>query len=107
MQQYWKNSYEYQRILEILRDYWLEEKDELKVRVTMDFMRANEETQRKVIGWFNPNYQKYLPEGIPKLTFVSARDLYIKTPEEFWNEWESWWNEIDLLTKIRNSKEEK
>ena len=50
-----KNSPEYQRILEILSDYWLTEPDELKVRVTMDFVKANGEAQSKCITWVNPN----------------------------------------------------
>jgi len=51
----WRTAPEYQRILEILSDYWLTEPDELKVRVTMDFVKANGETQSKCITWVNPN----------------------------------------------------
>lgn len=52
----WKHSVHYQRILEILEFYWLEEPDELRVRVSMDFLKANGEEQHKIINWINPNY---------------------------------------------------
>jgi len=51
---YWKNTYEYQRILEILDDYWLTEKDESEVDIEMYF-RKGEEEQWKHIDWRNPN----------------------------------------------------
>lgn len=54
---YWKDSYEYTRIQEILRDYWLTEPDEDEARVTLYFRKGTEE-QEKVIVWRNPNKQK-------------------------------------------------
>ena len=54
----WKDTPEYQRILEILSDYWLSEPDELKVCVTMEFMKKNGETQAKCITWVNPNLRR-------------------------------------------------
>lgn len=57
MQQKWRNSIQYQRIIEILEDYWLNEPNELKVRVTMDFIKATGEEQHKCITWINPDYK--------------------------------------------------
>lgn len=56
MQQKWRNSIQYQRILEILEDYWLNEPNELKVSVTMDFLKTTGEEQHKRIVWINPDY---------------------------------------------------
>lgn len=58
---YWKNEYEYQRILEVLDDYWLTEPDELAVEVRLEFLKANGERQTKVIRWMNPNYESTVP----------------------------------------------
>lgn len=57
----WKKSYPYKRIQEILDDYWLSEPDELKVRVRMDFIKADGQTQSKCITWVNPNYKSTAP----------------------------------------------
>lgn len=51
---YWKDNVQYKRILEIMDDYWLTEKDEDKVVVTMEFYKGNE-SQHKKITWVNPN----------------------------------------------------
>ncbi len=50
---YWKRCYEYRRILEILKEYWLTEPDEKEVVVTMSFEKANGEKQEKRIVWKN------------------------------------------------------
>lgn len=50
---YWENEYQYQRILQILEDYWLSEKDEVFVRVDMHFEKADGQTQDKRIVWNN------------------------------------------------------
>ena len=56
MSKTWKSTPEYKRIIEILYDYWLSEPEEFRVRVSMDFIHANGETQSKRIVWQNPNY---------------------------------------------------
>lgn len=53
---YWKDTYDYRRILEILNDYWLEEEDEEEVIVTMHFKHHNCEEQEKQIVWRNQKY---------------------------------------------------
>lgn len=52
---YWSDTDQYRRILEILDAYWLSEKNELKVRVRMDFIHADGSTQSKCIMWRNPD----------------------------------------------------
>lgn len=56
MRRYFKDSYEYQRIMEILDDYWLTCPDELYVRVDFQFINLRGETQIKHIIWQNPDY---------------------------------------------------
>ena len=66
-------NHEYVRILEILRDYWLTEKEELEVEVIMKFKHANGETQEKCVTWHNPNYPVSR-----KPDLISARELLTK-----------------------------
>ena len=62
----WKNTVQYQRIVEILEDYWTSEPNEALVEIDMKFVHANGEWQSKTICWFNPNMsneeiQKVIP----------------------------------------------
>ena len=41
MKKYWKDTWQYQRILEILEDYWLTEPDEKFVCVDLYFEHKN------------------------------------------------------------------
>lgn len=51
-----KNTpYEYDRILEILDDYWISEPNEYAVSVEMRFVKANGESQIKHLRWRNPD----------------------------------------------------
>ncbi len=54
MKRWWDKSYEYRRILEILDDYWLTEKDEEVVKVRMYFKKSDGQEQEKVIIWRTP-----------------------------------------------------
>ena len=74
-----KNSYEYQRILEILRDYWLEEPEEEYVKVELYFRKANGEEQGKVITWGSEEYFKKTPKEHHRL--LRAKDI-LKMKEE-------------------------
>ena len=84
----WKDTYTYQRILEILDDYWLSEPDELKVRVSMDFIKADGQTQRKTLVWLNPNY-----DFVGKIPFFSGvvrvsdmnEQYFMEQERAFWN----------------------
>lgn len=63
----WEDSPQYQRILEILTDYWTSEPDEAYVEVDMKFVHANGKWQSKTICWFNPNMErKKIREVIPE-----------------------------------------
>lgn len=55
---YWESSKEYQRIQEILEDYWLTEPDEAEVTVCMAFRHSDGSVQNKRIIWKNPRLSK-------------------------------------------------
>ena len=86
MKYYWKDTCEYQRIIEILRDYWLTEKEEFRVRVSMDFIKANGETQSKDIWWENPNYKSSNEANDFELKPITATELLSKTDYELYQE---------------------
>ncbi len=80
---------EYERILEILYEYWLSEPDELVVRVRMDFLKADGQCQKKEIWWNNPRYkvddpQKDMPKPVDYKEWCEAHfalaDLEKKYP---------------------------
>lgn len=50
----WRDSYEYTRLMEILDGYWLDQPNELMVKIHMEFFKNNGETQVKDIVWRNP-----------------------------------------------------
>lgn len=66
----WKNEYEYKRILEILNDYWLTEKDEDTVVVKMYFKHKDGRTQMKHIDWHNFDYTEPIEPNIITLADV-------------------------------------
>lgn len=51
---YWQNTWQYKRIIEILEEYWVTEKDESFVKVEMHLVKGDED-QHKTIIWRNPN----------------------------------------------------
>lgn len=51
----WENSGHYQRILQILEDYWLTEPEEAYVCVDMEFLKGDGQYQHKHIVWWNPD----------------------------------------------------
>jgi len=50
---YWANTWEYKRIMQILEDYWLTEKNEDLVDIRMLFIKGKE-YQTKNIRWRRP-----------------------------------------------------
>ena len=59
-------SWQYQRILEILEDYWLDEPEETYVEVAMYFeKRRGKETQTKLIRWGYPSIVEWGDPGKP------------------------------------------
>lgn len=51
----WKDTSEYQDILDILKCYWLSEPDEAFVSVEMEFIKKDGQRQSKLITRENPN----------------------------------------------------
>lgn len=58
MKLFWDKTYEYQRILEILRDYWTSEEDEAAVIVDMRFKKRDGQYQEKKVKWKHPEVEK-------------------------------------------------
>jgi len=57
MKKYWKDTFVYQRLLEVLSDYWLEQPDEASVVIDVQFLHRSGEYQAKHLVWDNPNIQ--------------------------------------------------
>lgn len=57
MKKYWKDTFVYQRLLEVLSTYWLEQPDEASVVIDVQFLHKNGEYQAKHLIWDNPNIQ--------------------------------------------------
>lgn len=53
-----KTSAAYQRIMDILYDYWLSVPDEEYVQINMYFRKADGQEQEKKIVWASPECQK-------------------------------------------------
>lgn len=73
MKKYWRNTKEYQRILEVLDAYWLEEPDEKFVCVDLYFEHMNGMTQTKSICWTNPAVKgelKFNPMTLAELSKI-------------------------------------
>lgn len=55
VKKYWEDTYTYQRLMEILDDYWLTVEDEQTVEIDLYFKKETGETQMKHLRWTNPN----------------------------------------------------
>ena len=79
MAKHWQNSWQYQRLLEVLDDYWLSEPDELIVSIHVDFVKADGQTQTKDFYWVNPNYEAIDPPDplmpLDELAAMTAEDF--------------------------------
>lgn len=53
---YYKDSWQYKRLMQILDDYWLTVPDEKRVEIRITFLKADGQTQEKTIIWNNPKY---------------------------------------------------
>lgn len=96
----WEKDYKYQRLMEILKGYWLDNPDEYKVRICMDFMKADGQVQSKCITWKNPHYYEKGPK--------SDRVDYIFRLSEFKERAnDSWWQhgEIRKYAKYKKGDE--
>ena len=63
----WGDTWQYERILQILHDYWLANEDELFVKVKMEFVKANGQTQTKCIKWIHPDARRYDDDSMQSL----------------------------------------
>ena len=78
---YHKDSWAWNRIQEILNDYWADEPDEFKVEVEMRFRKVNGETQYKHIHWVNPKYADHSGKGSGlKLVPISEMSKWLACP---------------------------
>lgn len=68
-----KNSYEYQRLMDILEDYWLTEPEEDYVRIEAYFRKSDGSEQGKVITWGSPEHFKNTPRENHRL--IRAKDV--------------------------------
>lgn len=94
MSRIWANSAQYKRILEILDAYWISEPNELKVRVSMDFIKANGEMQTKEIIWRNPNIPPTQREKERRAKEPEIIDLasFPRDPESIYKEHQKFWD---------------
>lgn len=81
-------SWQYQRILEILNDYWLDEPEETYVEVAMYFeKRRGKETQTKHIRWGYPSTVEWGDSGKPwnmadyLAGNVKEKNMFVLNPE--------------------------
>lgn len=84
---HWKDTWQYQRILEILDDYWLSCPDEAYVEVDMYFRSGTGEEQTKNIVWMNPYFDGKL---IDTETFKIYRHRWMALPKEEQDEYIKW-----------------
>lgn len=84
---YHKDSWQWQRIQEILDDYWATEPDEFMVEVILNFRKVNGEMQHKHIHWVNPKYAlKRNPEALTEerikkaLPTMAEMDYWLACP---------------------------
>ena len=103
---WWKDTWQYQRLLEILDDYWLSEQTEAMVVVQMAFVREDGATQEKIIRWRNRNSMLKLPtlEGQFKIIPEKFKHngMYVVPASEDIDKWETW----DSLAKIERKEAE-
>lgn len=80
---YWKDSFAYENLQDILDTYWLEEPDELAVHIELEFLKANGERQTKTVRWHNPNYVPIKPIS-RDLHLISLADVEEVDPRELY-----------------------
>jgi hypothetical protein len=68
IKRFWDKTIEYNRIMEIMEDYWLTEPEEDFVQVKMAFIKGSE-FQTKRIAW-----RRNPPKGKPKVDLVHFSD---------------------------------
>ena len=73
----WRDTYEYQRLIDILETYWLDEPREAYVECTLYFRHMDGGEQEKVIKWRNPAIRNNSGTGqIKRLVDVEKPNTY-------------------------------
>lgn len=78
----WENTGHYQRILQILEDYWLTEPEEAYVAVDMEFLKSDGQYQRKHIVWWNPNMDSEKTSAMLKQKHKDMQEAYEEAKHE-------------------------
>ena len=95
-----KDTWQYQRILDVLDDYWLSERDEAMVVVHMAFIHEDGRVQTKEIKWRNKNSKLGLPGLMGQFKIIPERlknkdGWYVVPGHELakmdeWGTWDEW-----------------
>lgn len=78
----WENTGHYQRILQILEDYWLTEPEEAYVAVDMEFLKSDGQYQQKRIVWWNPNMDSEKTSAMLKQKHKDMQEAYEEAKRE-------------------------
>lgn len=78
----WENTGHYQRILQILEDYWLTEPEEAYVAVDMEFLKSDGQYQQKHIVWWNPNMDSEKTSAMLKQKHKDMQEAYEEAKRE-------------------------
>lgn len=78
----WKKCSKYQRLMEILDDYWLSEPDEAYVSIDMEFLKSDGQYQRKHIVWWNPDMDSEKTDAMLKQKHKDMWEAYEEAKRE-------------------------
>lgn len=78
----WKKCSKFQRLMEILDDYWLSEPDEAYVSIDMEFLKSDGQYQQKRIVWWNPNMDSEKTSAMLKQKHKDMQEAYEEAKRE-------------------------
>lgn len=78
----WKKCSKFQRLMEILDDYWLSEPDEAYVSIDMEFLKSDGQYQQKRIVWWNPNVDSDKTSAMLKQKYKDMQEAYEEVKRE-------------------------
>ena len=78
----WKKCSAFQRLMEILDDYWLSEPDEAYVSIDMEFLKSDGQYQQKRIVWWNPNMDSEKTSAMLKEKYRKMQEAYEEAKRE-------------------------
>ena len=83
MKRFWEDTWQYKRILEILNDYWLTQKDEEVVYIELQFRNKNGERQIKTLKWVNPELvDEHFRNADPRIDVEMSKKNYLRSLSE-------------------------